>query len=91
MKTGRWAPWLLGVLVAVLAVVLLRRAFGTRTCTPVIPPDATAVVCAIAKNEGMYIDEWIAYNIKLGFDNIYVYDNSDDNDLADLPAKSPVK
>jgi hypothetical protein len=34
----------------------------------------TALVC-IAKNEDHYIDEWIAYNIKLGFDHIFIYAN----------------
>lgn len=51
--------------------------------------DGSAAVCAIAKNEGPYIDEWIRYNLKLGFDVIHVYDNSDDNDLAHLPALYP--
>jgi hypothetical protein len=34
----------------------------------------TALVC-IAKNEDHYIDEWIAYNLKLGFDHIFIYAN----------------
>jgi len=33
-----------------------------------------ALVC-IAKNEDNYIDEWISYNFKLGFDDIHVYAN----------------
>jgi hypothetical protein len=33
-----------------------------------------ALVC-IAKNEDPYIDEWIEYNKKLGFDDIFVYQN----------------
>ena len=40
-----------------------------------------AVVCAIALNEEPYIDEWIQYNLFLGFNHIYIYDNSDDNSL----------
>jgi hypothetical protein len=43
-----------------------------------------AVVCCIAKNEEPYIDEWIAYNLKLGFERIYIYDNSDNHSLAPL-------
>lgn len=35
----------------------------------------TALVC-IAKNEDHYIDEWITYHTKLGFDYIYVYQNN---------------
>lgn len=33
-----------------------------------------ALVC-IAKNEDPYIEEWISYNKKLGFDDIFVYQN----------------
>ena len=33
-----------------------------------------ALVC-IAKNEDYYLDEWINYNLKLGFDHIYIYMN----------------
>lgn len=55
-----------------------------------VPADATAAVCAIAKDEGPYIDEWVRYHLALGFDAVYVYDNSDANDLADLPSRHPV-
>lgn len=34
-----------------------------------------ALVC-IAKNEDKYIQEWIDYHLKLGFDHIYVYQNN---------------
>ena len=34
----------------------------------------TALVC-IAKDEDNYIDEWIKYHTKLGFDFVYVYQN----------------
>lgn len=33
-----------------------------------------ALVC-IAKNEDNYIEEWIEYNLKLGFDHIFIYAN----------------
>lgn len=33
-----------------------------------------ALVC-IAKNEDNYIDEWINYHLKLGFDDIFIYQN----------------
>ena len=33
-----------------------------------------ALVC-IAKNEDLYIDEWIVYHKKLGFDDIFIYQN----------------
>lgn len=35
----------------------------------------TAVVC-IAKNEDLYIDEWITHNLKVGFDQIFIYQNN---------------
>jgi hypothetical protein len=34
-----------------------------------------ALVC-IAKNEDYYLDEWLEYNYKLGFDNIILYENN---------------
>lgn len=34
-----------------------------------------ALVC-IAKNEDNYIQEWIDYNLKLGFDHIFIYKNN---------------
>lgn len=37
-----------------------------------------AVVCAMAKNEHLYINEWVEHYIKLGFDTIYIYDNDDE-------------
>jgi hypothetical protein len=48
----------------------------------------SAVVCVIAKHEELYIDEWINYNLNLGFTKIYVYDNSDDNSLKYLNSDS---
>lgn len=35
------------------------------------------VVCAIAKNEHLYINEWVKHYLELGFDHIYLYDNDD--------------
>lgn len=42
-----------------------------------------AIVC-IAKNEDLYISEWIYYHLKLGFSHIFIYDNSDNNSLQYL-------
>jgi len=33
-------------------------------------------VVAIAKNEDRYIEEWVQYYLKLGFDKIYLYENN---------------
>lgn len=37
------------------------------------------VLCTIIKGEHLYLQEWLDYNIKLGFDHIYLYDNDDSN------------
>lgn len=34
------------------------------------------MICAVAKNEDLYIEEWIDYHFYLGFDIIQIYDNS---------------
>lgn len=35
------------------------------------------VICAMAKNEHLYINEWVEHYINLGIDKIYIYDNDD--------------
>ena len=37
------------------------------------------VVCAMAKNEHLYINDWVKHYISIGFDTIYIYDNDDVN------------
>jgi hypothetical protein len=37
-------------------------------------------ICAIAKNEGAYLREWVAYHHLLGFDPIIVYDHESDDE-----------
>lgn len=32
-------------------------------------------ICAIAKNEDKYIDEWAEYHFKLGIDDIFIFQN----------------
>ena len=41
-----------------------------------------AVVCCIVSNEEAYLDEWIDYNIGIGFAHIYIYDNTADFDMG---------
>jgi Glycosyl transferase family 2 len=36
-----------------------------------------AALCAIVVNEEAYLDEWLDYNLALGFTDIFLYDNSD--------------
>ena len=40
-------------------------------------------VCAIIKNENLYLREWVEHYIKLGFDKIILYDNNEKN--GELP------
>lgn len=35
------------------------------------------VICAIAKKENAYLNDWARYHLNLGVDEIYVYDNND--------------
>lgn len=35
------------------------------------------VVCAMARNEHKYINEWVNHYVNLGFDKIYLYDNDE--------------
>ena len=42
-------------------------------------------LCAIAKNEGRYLQEWIEYHKMLGVEKFFIYDNdSADNTLEIL-------
>ena len=34
-------------------------------------------ICAIAKNENVYLYEWASYHLALGFSHIFIYDNND--------------
>lgn len=34
-------------------------------------------ICTIAKNEDLYINEWIQYHLQIGINHIYIYDNND--------------
>jgi hypothetical protein len=47
------------------------------------------IICAIALNEDLYIDEWIRHHLWIGFDRIEIYDNSAVNVLKGLPVAYP--
>jgi len=36
----------------------------------------TAAMCIMVKDEERYLKEWILYHLGLGFDHVYIYDNS---------------
>lgn len=44
-------------------------------------------VCAIAKDEEDYLDEWIQHHLKIGFDFIVLYDNNDNSKQEDICRK----
>src|SRR5215467_12408190 len=44
----------------------------------------TAALCAIMKNEGAYIPEWVAFHRSIGFDEIFLYNNDSTDNSADL-------
>ena len=35
------------------------------------------VLCAMAKNEHLYINDWVNHYLRIGFDKIYLYDNDE--------------
>jgi hypothetical protein len=45
------------------------------------PSPSAASICAIQKDGLYYIDEWVDYHLALGFQTIFLYDNSDDFEL----------
>ena len=49
------------------------------------------MVCAMIKDEDLYIDEWLEYHQYLGFDYVSIFDNADNasNYIADLPGRYP--
>lgn len=34
-------------------------------------------ICTLAKQENVYINDWLDYHFKTGYDHIYIYDNND--------------
>lgn len=50
-------------------------------------PAESATLVAIAKNEGRYILEWVAYHLAVGFTAIVVYDDGSTDDMPDILAR----
>ena len=77
---------LLGVCVFVaiclqLGYVINIRGTVPKYRRPTIYTNNKAVVCSIQKKEDAYIDEWVDYHLAIGFEMIYIYDNTDNYDL----------
>jgi len=47
-----------------------------------VPPRRTVCVVATARNEGLYLLEWIAYHRKIGAEAVFIYSN-DNSDFSD--------
>ena len=45
-------------------------------------------VCAMAKNEQLYIKDWVDHYLKLGFDKIYIFDNDEKDKPKELLIKN---
>ena len=50
------------------------------------PPRYYLAVCAIAKNEGPYIREWIEWHRKQGVEKFYIYDNESTDNTKEVLA-----
>ena len=44
-------------------------------------------ICAIIKNENDYLEEWIEWHLKLGFSEIYLYEDYDSNSHKEITDK----
>lgn len=49
-----------------------------------IPKTKRSCVVATARNEGVYLVEWVAYNLELGFDKIFIYTNDNQDGSLEL-------
>ncbi len=63
------------------AVKLMRRLRNENTS-----PHYYLTVCAIAKNEGAYFQEWIEWHKNLGVEKFYIYDNESSDNTKEVLA-----
>ena len=64
-----------------LGYVIKIRCTVQKLGRPTIYIDENAVVCTIQTKEEAYIDEWVDYHLAIGFEMIYIYDNTDNYNL----------
>jgi hypothetical protein len=50
------------------------------------PPKYYLAICAIAKNEGQYFEEWIEWHKKMGVEKFYIYDNESSDNTKEILA-----
>lgn len=41
-------------------------------------------ICAIIKDEHLYLKEWIDYHLSIGFDSIYLFEDKDSKSHEDI-------
>ena len=46
--------------------------------------DCDYAICVIIKNEADYIEEWIDYHFKIGFEKFYIYDNESTDNTREI-------
>jgi len=68
-----------GVIDTIKLMARLRRERTT-------PPQHYLAVCAMAKNEGPYIEEWIEWHRKMGVEKFYFYDNESSDNTKEILA-----
>lgn len=66
---------------------LLNAAIKIKQNEKHIPVVANCLLCAIVKNENLYIEEWVKHYQSLGVNKIVIYDN--DNDKAEYVENVP--
>jgi len=80
MARNRWRGILrYGPIRAIKLILFLRRE-KTKA------PQHYLTVCAIAKNEGAYFEEWIEWHRKLGVEKFYIYDNESSDNTKEILA-----
>jgi hypothetical protein len=79
MTRNRWRGILRYGLIR--AALLKRRLRNDKTATKYY-----LTVCAVAKNEGPYFEEWIEWHRKMGVEKFYIYDNESSDDTKNILA-----
>ena len=81
-----------GLVLVGIIIILVSFNFKFRTISrPVIeletaaahPNDSPVAICVIQKGALFYLDEWTDFHLALGFDTIFIYDNSDNFELKE--------
>ena len=72
-RPRRWVFWALLVLVPTTILIRQRE----------VVYSGGAAICVIQKGDRPYLDEFVDYHLALGFEKIFIFDNSDDFELAE--------